>query len=546
MKVVAEQRGSVARPLQSKLLQFLRFTLSREAVEWPHVARVLAWPLWPAEGALELAASCLFELFPWSLAWHVLHAHLCASLLAEHGTSRHAALAGRIRSGETRACLAAQELMGGCATTAVTGKDGFVLSSNGCPKLLVSRGGCDTCLVLARVGSSDGPLALFAVEVRTGGGQLVPGVQWGSVGEEEPFGWVRFYDVQIRRDSLLNRFADVDGSGLLRWDDASRERLRSSLGQVHAVLARAATAALGAAARAGTRFALDQDQVAEKTMAQGALMRAHASLFAADLAKTMEDEWREPRWQAPLANFVCRHSAAHLGNLLAMCRVSGTIPVNTLAYLLRNVELARSVSGSMRPLTDWVASEAERRYGGVTGALRWLQKRAILFVHRVVPASSDSATLRSYEFQTQALRFRLLTLVAQLLELPRSRWRSNDDLVTAVGDTFVMLRLLKRFDLLEEAVVDERVAAMVCRVRSLFVLSSWDELFLVREGYIGASQARALEVERAVLVRELLCDVEALAHTSRDALFDVLPTTPLGCHKYSQGLFEWVPPGSKL
>ena len=561
MDAVAEARGSITKGQHAKLLQFLRFTMPKEQ-DWAHVARVLAWPLWPAEGALALAVACVFEVYPWTMAWRVVQALWCAQVLAEHGTSRHAGLAARVRQGEARACMALHELQEGCATTAtVVASGGFVLASNGCPKLFVSRdGGCDVAVVLARLGGREGRLALFAVPLRDAGGQLTPGVQCGALGEEEPHGWLRFHDVPLRREALLNRFVDLEGtSERLRCDESADLRLAQALGLGHAALLRAAAAGLGMAARACTRFLLEHDAVAQRSSSQRALMAAHACLFGLDLLKALPEAEEgavgallpmrlatngRVVLRGPLASFACRHGAAHLAALAAMCGASGMLPVNALAPLMRHLQLGAALAGGMGPLARRLAHTAERRFGGVSGAAQWLGRRAALVLQRVLPMSCDSATLRSAEFQSRALRFRLFVQTGRLLELPRARWSCQDELLTDVGDTYVLLLLLRRFDALEEAAADARVAATVCRCRSLLLLCSWDEAFFVREGYFGSAQLRALEAERGVLVREALCDVEALARSSRDPALDVLNSTPLGMHGYEQRLFEWV--ASKL
>jgi hypothetical protein len=549
MDLVAAARGGVVRGLPAKLLQFLRFTLPKDHDDWTHVARVLAWPLWPAEGSLALAASCVFEVYPWTMAWRVVQALWAAQVLAELGTARHTGLAARVRCGELRACMAVHELNKGCATTAVAVAGvggGFVLSSNGSPKLFVSRdGGCELGLVLARLGDAEGPLALFAVPLRDAGGQLAPGVQCGALGPEEHAGWVRFHDVPLRREALLNRFVDAE----TKSDSGARKRLAESLSWGHAALLHAAAAGVGLATRAATRFLLAHDWAVERDTSQRALVAAHACLFGLDLLKMLpDDEAAESlplgiplaQLRGPLALFACRQGAAHLAALATACGVSGVLQPNALAPLLAQLRWGSAVAGSMAPLARRVARGAAQRFGGVSGAARWLGRRAALALQRFLPMTCDSATLRSAEFQSQALRFRLFVLTGRLLELPRARWSSCDALTDAIGDAYVLLLLLRRFDRLEESAVDARVAATVARCRSLLLLGSWDEPFLAREGFFGPAQLRALEAEREALARESMCEVEALARSSRDSALDALIGTPLGLPGYEQRLFEWA------
>jgi len=110
------RRDNVDKTLQTKLFNFLRFTLPGPGSELTsaHCRRVLAWPFWPADllSAIRLAASCLFEAAPFWFAARVLSSLVCALLLSRNG--KHEALVAQIRSGQLRAQLALRELGGGC------------------------------------------------------------------------------------------------------------------------------------------------------------------------------------------------------------------------------------------------------------------------------------------------------------------------------------------------------------------------------------------------------------------------------------------------
>jgi hypothetical protein len=195
------RRPAVDKVLQTKLFNFVRFSVPSPSVQmdWSHCKKVLSWPLWPADlrQACDLASSVLLELFPFSLAFRVLHSLTAAMLLAKDG--KHELQLTQIRSGQLRACLAMKELGGGCDASAVLLGNHFVLSSP--PKLLVTRD-CDVAIFSARL---DGALLFFAVQLRDSSGQLLPGVRIGALGESEFSCWVRLYDVQIGRDALLQK-----------------------------------------------------------------------------------------------------------------------------------------------------------------------------------------------------------------------------------------------------------------------------------------------------------------------------------------------------
>ncbi len=188
------RRDSVDQALQTKLFNFLRFALPKVDCK-----RVLSWQFWPPDlqQSVDLAASCLFEVLPFSLAFRVMQALVCALLLSKDGKHEH--LAAQIRSGHTRACLALRELSGECGATAVLNGNTVLLSTP--PKLFVTRD-CDVAVVSARL---EGAVCFFAVPLKGGNGQLCPGVRFGSLGEGEYSAWLRLYDVHVGRDTLLKK-----------------------------------------------------------------------------------------------------------------------------------------------------------------------------------------------------------------------------------------------------------------------------------------------------------------------------------------------------
>jgi alkylation response protein AidB-like acyl-CoA dehydrogenase len=450
------RRDVVDRVLQMKLFNFLRFSLpSSLNADWQHCKRVLAWPFWPtdADKAIQLAASCLMEVVPWTLAFRVLHALVCALVVKSDG--KHELLAAQIRSGDLRACVAMRELFGGCDAVATSVAGGtFVISSP--PKLFVCREGCDVVILSARL---EGKVCFFAVPLREAG-QLVPGVRFGSLGEGETSGWVRLYDVAVGKEALLPSV---------------------SLNVVDELFFRCSTAALGHVARNCTRFAIDnlEGRLIETSAAQHALVVAHADLFALDLLRKGLSSL-----ECSGAGFAARLSAASIDALIEVSGVSGVAEVNTLTELADHNRVLQSLSGDDElSLARRLMQRFEERYGGVAGALRWLRKRLTLFGTTLNPLlSCDPTWLRSSDFQRNTLLARLFVLTGQLLEKPKTDWSKANDLVRDVADTWLAAVTVKIMTHLEESIDDDRTAAVVARCRTLFVLSNWDEIFLVCKG----------------------------------------------------------------
>ena len=516
MQTVARARDNAGGGgARSRLLTFCRFALPPSLVcDWSLARRALSSPALE-EGGLE-AALGLAELRPLSLAVKVIPHLLGRLALRSAGRAEEAA---GWRSGGRRCSVARRELGegggGGETRTRVAREKSGGWTVSG--KKVVFGAAGDECVVVAETEGGEACVVLVSTELA--------GVTFGGLGEGELFGWVRFEEVKVPRQAVLCTGAKATEIAVEvgRWESR--------------IATRFAAAGLGMGARMTTRFVLEREKLAVTAGAQRALSEAHAALFAADLLKAQPHDF-----EGAVARFVSRLSARGLETLAETVGISGALPVNLLPGLLAECNALRALAGSMRPLTEWICGQFETRYGGVAGLLEWAKKRLGLMLHRVNPLASTHPTwLRSYEFQSGALKFRLLSLTAKLMEKPKSHWRTTcSELVDAVGTVFLQMTVLKRFIHLEDDLEDERAAQMVARCRSLFLFANWDEAFFLREGYISASQARAIEVERAVLAVESFCDVETLCLTSRDPALDVLNNSPMGAPRYLERVYEWT------
>jgi len=408
----------------------------------------------------------------------------------------------------------------------------------------ISGGGGDSAPPLHRTHEDHGVHA-FLVRIRDDRGTVLPGVRIEDCGAKEGLngvdnGRIRFDEVRIPRDALLDRFAQVTPEGRYHSPVPSPgRRFFTMLGTLIAGRISIAAASQAVAKKGlviAVRYAARRRQfgpaggpevpVLEYLALQRELLprlaRTYALAFAVrDLVRRYADPGTDRRELEVRAAGIKATASRHALDTLQACREAcggqGYLAENRFARLKADTDVFATFEGSNPVLLQLAAkgllSRYRREMGDLTmwGMARYLAELAgirLADMNPVVTRRTDSEHLAGRDFQHSAVRYReerLLRSAARRLKARMDRGmdsfeavnRCQDHLIAlarAHVDRIVLEAAFDALDAMHEGDAKELVAKVVA-LHGLATLESHRAWYL-EKGYFEPSKSEA--VRRAV------------------------------------------------
>jgi acyl-CoA oxidase len=385
----------------------------------------------------------------------------------------------------------------------------------------------------------------FLVPLRDGKGRTVHGVTITDCGPKAGLngvdnGRIRFDQVRIPRDHMLDRFGAVADDGTYRSPIASpTRRFFTMLGTLVAGRISIAAASLSAAKSALTiaiRYAAGRRQFGPEGRAevpilsylavQRALLPRLATTFALDFALkeltrrfvgASEDDARAIEAEAAgLKAYASRHTVESIQACREACGGQGYMAVNRLAELKADTDVFTTFEGANDVLLQLVArallTDYRESFGEIRlwGAARFLAHRARARLARLNPVlrrRADEQHLLDPDFHRAAFRYREARLVASLARRLRDRIAGGTDSFDALNEcqdhalaaarACVERSICERFADGAENCDDTRIQPALTELAALFALARIedDAGWFLQAGYIDGAKARAIRFQ---------------------------------------------------
>jgi len=419
----------------------------------------------------------------------------------------------------------------------------------------------------------------FLVRIRDDQGEVLPGVCIEDCGAKEGLngvdnGRIRFDDVRIPRDALLDRFAQVSPQGEYRSPIPSPgRRFFTMLGTLVAgriSIAAASQAVTKKALVIAVRYAAGRRQfgpaggpevpVLEYLVLQRDLLprvaRTYVLAFAVrDLIRRYGDPGADPRElevrAAGLKAVASRHALDTLQSCREACGGQGYLAENRFARLKADTDVFATFEGANPVLLQLAAkgllSRYRREMGDLTmwGMARHLAELAgtrLAGMNPVVTRRTDPGHLAGREFQQSAFRYReerLLRSAARRLKARLDRGTDSFTAVNACQDHLVSLARAHVDRIVLEAAFEALDAMhpgeakdLVARVVALYGLATVDDnrAWYLEKGYLEPSKSEAVRREVNRHCRELAPAAVALVDAFE--IPDSLIGAPIGLKRW--------------
>ena len=390
----------------------------------------------------------------------------------------------------------------------------------------------------------------FLVPIRNPDGSAKPGVTISDCGTKLGLngidnGRLKFNQVRIPADNLLDRFASVDPDGAYQSPIASEgKRFFTMLGTL--VGGRVSVAAAGlSAAKVGLtiaiRYAETRRQFGEPDQAETVLldypshqlrlMPLLARAYVADAAITKlrvrfvtrdkETMIETEHLAAAIKAWSTTSASATLQECRECCGGAGYLAENRFADLRADSDVFTTFEGDNTVLLQLVAkgclTRFRQRFGDMRSLLRYVARRAVTAVTERNPVRTrrtDEGHLRDAEFQLEAFRLREERLLSSLAGRLRERLQGGMDAAQAVlecqnhmltlAKAHTETQLLKAMDERVQSASPE-LQGVLLLMRDLFALDTLHQhaaWYLARD-YFEGSKAKAIRALREELCAEL-------------------------------------------
>ncbi|PRW59741.1 acyl-coenzyme A oxidase peroxisomal isoform B [Chlorella sorokiniana] len=441
-----------------------------------------------------------------------------------------------------------------------------------------------TVFARLKVPSPDGSGALddhgvhaFVVPLRDEQGQLCGGVEIHDCGYKVGLngidnGAIRFTNVRVPRDNLLDRFATVDRSGRYSSPIASStKRFAATIGELtggRVGLTAASVGVLKGALTIAVRYSAQRQQfgppdapevaVLDYPSQQAKLMPMLATCYALNFAKNkLVDKYCEMKRTKDEALVADVHSlsaglkaytTAYVNTALSICRECcgghGYAAVNRLGALRSDHDIFQTFEGDNTVLLQQVAAlllkEYQDQFRGSPIAATWsylkIWARDSLPANPLVTHETDVAHLRDPTFLVRALRYRSARLLHTLAARLRKHSRRLGEFKAWNKCLLHVLALARAH--IESVVLTDMLAAVNacndpdCRrslkaLADLFALDRiYNEIIFRNDDYIAPEKAKAIQR----LIEALCSEVRGVAVPLVDAFAipDHILRAPIG------------------
>ena len=384
----------------------------------------------------------------------------------------------------------------------------------------------------------------FLVRIRDDRGAVLPGVHIEDCGAKEGLngvdnGRIRFDDVRIPRDALLDRFAQVSPEGGYHSSIPSPgRRFFTMLGTLVAGRVSIAAASLAVAKKAlviAVRYAAERrqfgpaggpempvlDYLALQRELLPRLARTYAAAFAVrDLVRRHADTDTDQRElevrAAALKAAASRHALDTLQACREACGGQGYLAENRFGRLMADTDVFATFEGANPVLLQLAAkgllSRYRREMGDLTmwGMARYLAELAgtrLADMNPVVTRRTDPGHLAGGEFQHSAFLYReerLLRSAARRLKARLDQGMDSFAAVNACQDHLISLARAHVDRIVLEAALealasmhDGEAKELVARVVALYGLATLEDnrAWYLEKGYFEPSKSEAVRRE---------------------------------------------------
>ena len=507
-----------------KIFNFLHFNVVDQNSSEQYLGRLLnsKWfqmdETWNDESVATAFFSTVFEIFPWGLAARLSQVYL-ADLCFQYFHGKRDSLREEVRQ-KSCAVLLLEHERKKAKTEAVFKDNGFILTGS---KMLSGWESLDCAVVFANLVDGEGKergLCPFFISLRTEEGALRDGCHVTN-------GEIRFYGLRLERHALLNKVLDINVAGVTskRGSLSVRQCMKEINERMRSLMLCANTSLMGLALRWSTKYALtaDSGKLMKSDIFQRSIMGGHCVLLCLQLLRgfvAREKSSLPPALLMACHWVYCEQTQRCLQDLTALYPQYREDDRLLLRQMSSSVNELKKVPLSLKGLARWIVEGYKQRYNGMFGALSYVRKKIYHWFDRNPWVCRKTAPqyLRSSSFQRDCLRYRMFVLCALVLE------QGSDYLLQQLARNYVTMVTLKALQRAEESCLDTRSQEILARQRSIYMTSELKNnlSFFVIEGFMAVGQARALETEYDVLVKESVFDIDVLVTTSRDPRLDIL------------------------
>lgn len=408
---------------------------------------------------------------------------------------------------------------------------------------------------------------------------LLPGVEIRDCGYKVGLngvdnGALRFHNVRIPRDNLLNRFGDVSKDGMYSSPlPTINKRFSATLGELvggRVGLASGSVGVLKAAVTIAIRYSLLRQQFgppnepeisildyqSQQCRLLPMLASAYAFHFASDylveryveMKKTQDDEVIADvhALSAGLKSYVTSYTAKALSICREACGGHGYAAVNRFGSLRNDHDIFQTFEGDNTVLLQQVAADLlkqfKAKFKGGTLTVTWNYLRDSMGTYLsqknpVVTHRDGEGHLRDPSFQLDAFRYRtakLLQTVALRLRMHSKQlgsfgaWNRCLNHLLTLAESHIETVILERFIEAVNSCKDKNARRLLKLLCDLYALDRiWQDIGTYRnQDYVAPNKAKAIQR----LVEHLCSEVRAVAKEVVDAfgIPDFVLRAPIG------------------
>ena len=420
-----------------------------------------------------------------------------------------------------------------------------------------AHGRMATVFAQLEVGDERYGVHALLVPIRDEAGQPLPGVHIQDCGHKIGLngvdnGLLRFDQVEVPREHLLDRFGSVDESG--RYTSPINSPTRRFFTMLGTLVGGRVSVGAGAlsAARSGlciaVRYGARRRQFGPAGKPEVAILdyrthqrrlmpllaRAYAGTFAFEALteRFVASLGQEDQEVEAMAAALKAWSTWNTSHTLQVCREccggAGYMSENRFGALRADTDVFTTFEGDNTVLLQLVAKNLlmtwrqqfnDSRSFAVLKYLAAQAQTALMELNPIVTRQTDTAHLRDPQWQLAAFRYREASLLGSLAQRLKKRIDSGldafeafsdcQDHVLALGRAYAERAVLEPF---EKAVAETQAppqADVLASLRDLFALSAIeaDLGWFMEQGYIEPAKARAIRTE----VNDLCAEVRAQA-----------------------------------